>query len=229
MYRNGQWLVFGWGPTASDTTVSPGTNYTYTIYAIDWHFNLSAATTVTVTTPPAGAIDPREVGVRPLGSYWGGSGEQIDMRSGNLNYSMPLIKALGRGNWGVGFNLSYNSQNWRQDPGGTWLLGRDVGLGYGWRLQAGSLTPVYDGAASIHHFLFIDPTGAEYRLDQCSSSTAICTSLEGIYLAYNSSNGQLYFPDGSFWVFGSTSAGTEQDAGTMYPTLMEDSNGNQLS
>jgi len=41
--------------------------------------------------------------------------------------------------------------------------------------------------------------------------------------------GRLYFRDGSFWVLGCTSAGTEQDAGTMYPTVMEDTNGNQLS
>jgi len=41
--------------------------------------------------------------------------------------------------------------------------------------------------------------------------------------------GRLYFRDGSSWVFGCTSAGTEQDAGTMYPTLMEDTNGHQIT
>jgi hypothetical protein len=40
---------------------------------------------------------------------------------------------------------------------------------------------------------------------------------------------RLHFPDGSFWEFGCQSAGTEEDSGTLYPTLMEDSNGNQLS
>ena len=38
-----------------------------------------------------------------------GSGEQIDMRSGNLNYSIPLLKAMSRGGWSLGFNLTYNS------------------------------------------------------------------------------------------------------------------------
>jgi hypothetical protein len=38
---------------------------------------------------------------------------------GNLNFSIPLLKVKGRG-WTVTFNLSYNSQNWRQDSGGTW-------------------------------------------------------------------------------------------------------------
>ena len=55
---------------------------------------------------------------------------------------MPLVKAMGHGGWSVGFNLTYNSQNWRQDPGGTWQLGEDVGYGYGWKLLAGSLLPL---------------------------------------------------------------------------------------
>ncbi len=37
-----------------------------------------------------------------------------------------------------------------------------------------------------------------------------------------------YFNDGSFWLMNCTSAGTEWDAGTMYPTQIEDSNGNQI-
>ncbi len=60
--------------------------------------------------------------MRPTGSYWGGAGEQIDMRSGNLNFTVPLFKVNGRG-WTVPFNLTYNSQVWRQDPGGTWNFG----------------------------------------------------------------------------------------------------------
>ncbi len=61
--------------------------------------------------------------MRPTGSYWGGGGENIDMRSGNLNFTIPLLKVKGRG-WNVPFNLSYNSQNWRHDSGGTWNLGQ---------------------------------------------------------------------------------------------------------
>jgi len=206
----------------SDNTVASNTNYTYTISARDYHFNVSQ-TTVSVATPST--ADARQVGVRSLGSYWGGGGEQTDMRSGNLNYTIPLLKALGRGGWGVNFKLSYNSQNWRQDLGGTWQFGRDTGYGYGWRLQAGSLTPVYQGT-SLHHYVFIDSTGAEYRLDQ--NNGGVWSSREGIYVYYDSNAGRLYFTDGSFWVLGATSAGTEQDGGTLYPTLMQDSNGNQI-
>jgi hypothetical protein len=33
-----------------------------------------------------GGLDPRRVGVRALGTYWGGAGEQIDTVSGNVNF-----------------------------------------------------------------------------------------------------------------------------------------------
>jgi hypothetical protein len=140
--RDNVWIMYARTPEFTDQAVSPGTSYSYTIVAMDFHWNTSSAT-FTVQTPPVNAIDTRRVGVRPLGAYWGGMGEQIDTRSGNLNFTLPLLKAQGRGGWGVTFALSYNSQLWRQDPGGTWKLGRDVGYGFGWQLMAGSLTPYW--------------------------------------------------------------------------------------
>src|SRR6266568_2366403 len=77
----------------------------------------------------------------------------------------PVLRIVAQVGGGAAFNLSYNSQNWRQDPGGTWQLGRDVGYGYGWKLQAGSLTPVYRDYWTLDHYLFIDSTGAEYILN----------------------------------------------------------------
>ena len=44
-------------------------------------------------------------------------------------------------------------------------LGRDVGYGLGWKLQAGSLAPYWTGYWALHHWTFTDATGAEYRLD----------------------------------------------------------------
>ncbi len=133
--------------------------------------------------------------MRPTGAYWGGAGEQIDMRSGNLNYTTPILKALGRGGWGVGFNLTYNSQNWRQDPAGTWQLGEDVGYGYGWKLLAGSLLPV-EWHSGISEYLFTDSTGAQYHLNQ--NSSGVWSSLESIYVSYDSNASKLHFNDGSF-------------------------------
>src|SRR5260370_40347216 len=97
------------------------------------------------------------------------------------------------------FNLSYNSANWRQDPGGNWNLGRDGGYGYGWKLQGGALLPVYQNYWTFDHFGFIDASGAEYRLDQ--NNGGIWTSTESIYVGNDSNPGTPNFPDGPFWEF----------------------------
>ena len=102
----------------------------------------------------------------------------------------------------------------------------DRGYGQGWRLQAGSLTPSWMNTWGIHHYTFIDATGAEYRLDARPDGT--WASSQGAYVNFNPLTGRLYFPDGSFWLMGAVSSGNEEDAGTYYPTVMQDSNGNQI-
>ncbi|MCZ2149713.1 MAG: hypothetical protein LC126_18290, partial [Bryobacterales bacterium] len=148
------------------------------------------------------------------------------MQSGNLNFSVPLVKAQARGGWGATFALNYNSQVWRKDAAATWKLGQDVGYGFGWKLLAGSITPFWGDYWTIHHYVFTDATGAEYRLDQ--NSGGVWTSREGTYVSYDANTYRLYFPDGSFWQMDAVSSGAEQGAGTRYPTVMEDSNGNQI-
>jgi hypothetical protein len=59
--------------------------------------------------------------------------------------------------------LNYNSQMWRNISGGAWLAGEDTGYGMGWKLQAGSLTPVWAGPTVIDHYIFTDATGARYN------------------------------------------------------------------
>jgi hypothetical protein len=69
-------------PSYADTTVLPSTAYEYRIYVTDVHRNLSAPAVLAVTTPAAGTREPRRIGLRPEGTYWGGAGEQVDMQSG---------------------------------------------------------------------------------------------------------------------------------------------------
>lgn len=78
----------------------------------------------------------------------------------------------------------------------------------------------------MNHYLYTDSTGAEYRLDQ--NSGGVWTSKEGIFLSYDAATGRLYFPSGTYWEFGCQSVGTEQDAGTLYPTRLVDTNGNEI-
>jgi len=229
VYRNGTYIGQTFTPEFDDDAVAPATTYTYTIQAEDAHQNLSTNTTFIVVTPPAGAIDARRIGIRPLGSYWGAAGEQIDMLSGNVNFTYPMLTAMGRNGWSATFALNYNSQLWRQDAGGTWKLGRDEGYGFGWRLMAGSITPIWTTTWTLDHFIYTDSTGAEYRLDQYNAPNCMWTSTEGVRVGYNPCVNRLYFPDGSFWSMGATSGGIEQDAGVLYPTLMEDPNGNQVT
>lgn len=134
--RNGTALSTVTALSATDLTVAPSTSYTYGIAAMSYH--MVAATTTVSGATPATVTSARRVGIRGTGAYWGGLGESVDMLSGNLSFTLPVLKAQARTGWKVGLNLSYNSQNWRQDTA-TWNLGKDVGYGYGWKLQAGSL------------------------------------------------------------------------------------------
>lgn len=235
--RNGVWAYTTVAnlPEYLDATVQASQTYNYTIQAVDLHGNFSSGTTFTITTPasktgpgaPPNTADPRRVGLRTNGSYWGGGGEQIDTLSGNLNFSLPLLKAQGRPGWGVPVNLVYNSQNWRQDNGANWQLGYDVGFGFGWKLLIGSLTPYYNpGNNGVDHYVYTDNTGAEYQLTV--NNSGVWSSLEGIYVWFDANAGKLHFRDGTFWVMGSVSGGSEADAGSMYPTIIEDVSGNQV-
>ena len=245
VWRNGQLLTTTTGLSYSDTTVAPSTTYTYTLSVIDYHWNVTN-TTKSVQTPniptdcsegpggnqnagpcPASTPDGRRIGIRPTGAYWGGGNENIDVMSGNLNFVLPLLKAQGRGGWGIGFNLVYNSQTWRQDSGGSWEYDGDVGYGFGWKLLAGSITPVWNpGGLTAAFYLYTDSSGAEYRLDQNNGN--VWSSKESIYVYFDANTDILHFRDGSWWTFGCISAGTEADSGVMHPTQMEDTNGNQI-
>ena len=140
---------------------------------------------------------------------------------------MPLLKAVGRNGLSAAFNLTYNSQNWRSDSGGLWNLGQDVGYGYGWKLLAVAVTPVYSGF-TLSYYAYYDSTGASYRLNV--NNSGVWSSRESVYiwLDTNVSPYKLHFRDGSFWVLGCTSASAEHDAGSLYPTTMESADGNQI-
>jgi hypothetical protein len=213
--------------TFEDPFVSTGTTYNYTLYAIDAHGNYSAPLTFAVTTPAPQAIDPVRTGIRPTGSYYGALGEAIDVRSGNVNFSLPMLGAMSRG-WQFPVALSYNSQLWRSDPGGVWKLGVDSGHGFGVQLQAGSLRPYFIGQWSVGMYKFTDASGAEYRLFQTTSGSNLWYDNDSLFVTYDAAQQRLYFNNGSYWQMGCISGGEEKDAGTYYPTLIQDSNGNQV-
>ena len=153
---------------------------------------------------PSSTPEGRRVGVRGTGVYWGASPENIDVRSGNLSFALPVLTAQGRAGLNAVFNLSYNSQNWRNYSGSNWKFDSDVGYGFGWRLLAGSITPVWNpGGMTAAYFLFMDSTGAEYRLDQNNSN--VWSSKDSIYVYFDANTNILHFRNGSSWYFGCVS------------------------
>ena len=224
IYRNGVFIGTSRGLTYTDAAVAANASYTYTVTTEDFHGNEGAGVAKAVTNTPNNIS---QIGVRPLGSYWGGGGENIDMRSGNVNYTMGMLRAQGRAGLAIGLALSYNSQVWRYGDGMSWNLGTDVGYGYGWKLMAGSIFPVYASGA-VSYYIFTDATGADYRLDVPSSGHY--WSREGSYhLHFDPATNRLHFNDGSFWQMDAISSAGEPDAGTRYPTRAVDRNGNRLS
>ena len=170
----------------------------------------------------AAAATAQQMGIGTVDPLNGSGDPGTSLLSGNLNYSIPLIQAQGRAGMAATFALSYNSQIWERttNPTTSWLLGRDVGYGFGWTLQLGSLTlgATYD--------TFTDATGAQYQLNP---GAGLWTSQDGSYATYDATAQKLYFPDGSFWLMDVVSALNEPDAGTRYPSLIEDSNGNTIA
>jgi len=51
IYRDGEYLMRTAATHFSDEAVSPGASHTYTIYAVDQHYNLSPGVSVKVVTP----------------------------------------------------------------------------------------------------------------------------------------------------------------------------------
>jgi hypothetical protein len=140
----------------------------------------------------------------------------MDLLSGNLNFTLPLISAMGRGGLTAAFNLSYNSQNWRVGATTEEEMGVDAGYGFGWQLMLGSLLPVYSGDADptpVQYYLFTDSTGAQYHLNQNSGS--VWSSTESAFVWYDTNTNLLHFRNGTFWLMGAASAGGEPDAGTL--------------
>jgi len=174
--------------------------------------------------PPDEWTGGRRVGVRINGAYWGGGYEQIDMLSGNLNFAIPLVLPNSRGAF-ARILCSYNSQMWERKRGSKErACCVDTGYGHGWSVCIGSIVPKYS-KTKITGYTYIDETGAEYPL---SLSNGIWISQQGKYVAYDPATARLQFPNGSWWILESESAAGEPDAGTLYPTLIQDRNGNQI-
>ncbi|MBK9171352.1 MAG: fibronectin type III domain-containing protein [Bryobacterales bacterium] len=159
IYRDGVEVGHTSEPFFSFQGLSPGVTYQLNVVPIDWHHNWGGGSLILRTTPvtpfsPQFKTLPARSGIRPTGAYWGAGGEQIDMLSGNLNFTLPIVTAQARGGWSKTFALSYNSQVWRKArrivfchgiPCGIHRTGRrhtvsDADPGYEWEPDPGALS-----------------------------------------------------------------------------------------
>ncbi|MEO8597158.1 MAG: hypothetical protein ABI759_27815 [Candidatus Solibacter sp.] len=83
--------------------------------------------------------------------------------------------------------------------------------GYGWRLQAGAVKPVYF-IGELRAFIFTDATGGEYRMQPVYNNVWATSEGPKVWLDWTTQ--KLYFPDGSWWFMNVVSSGLEADAGT---------------
>src|SRR6185312_1041769 len=119
------------------------------------------------------------------------------MLSGNLNFSLPLVKTQGRLGRTIPVGLVYNSQNWRHDGNGDWQLGEDTWYGFGWKAQIGSITPYYKPWPNgVDHYVFTDGSRSQYRLDPETTGSHIWSSTQGIYVWFDDATNELHFKDG---------------------------------
>jgi hypothetical protein len=134
LYKNGTYV-----------TSIPATDKTYSFGG------LAASTSYSPNVP----VVPTRLGVPRFSQSWGAGdlGEAIDTLSGNLNFTMPALSISLRGGGSVPFAFIYNGQIWRKDNTIVKRLAGDLGYGHGWRLQAGALTPIWNGSA-FSHFVF---------------------------------------------------------------------------
>jgi RHS repeat-associated protein len=175
------------------------------------------------TSSPAESTSPRRVGLRHNGIYWGHSPEKIDLLSGNLNLTLPLLHAQSRGVAAVAA-LSYNSQVSVDNSLGGQTKATDLGVGFGWAIRVASILPVTEDGTTAG-YTYIDAHGSEYALTRSGN---VWVSLNGSYLTFDPASASLKEASGKTLVFGCTSSAEEPDAGTLHPTLIQDTNGNQI-
>ncbi len=189
--------------------------------------NLSAfslfADTLSAPAVSGEGASPRRVGVRRNGAYWGHKEEKIDVLSGNLSLSLPLIQSASRTLMST-IKLAYNSQNWSTSTSAGASPAPNTSNGFGWRLALATIVPTLTNG-KVTGYTYVDTSGAEYTLAQSGSDWV---SSDGTYLVWNPSSSTLSLPSGTIMQFASTSAASEPDAGSLHPTLVQCTNGNQV-
>jgi RHS repeat-associated protein len=234
IYRSGVEVGDSTSTSYTDNTGDPGVTYSYTVSAVNSSSQESSQSTALVITTPQNSFSaPDAGGGVEYASSWGGGGpEKIALLTGSLGIRIPLI-TLKQQSRGPGFQLmaSYNSQFWSHDSAGDHNIAINTGYGLGWTFQIGAIYAVFNGNL-IDHVEYQDTGGVIHKLwapANAPNTNTVYLSQDSTYLIWNYANNTLTFRDGSVWTFGCESSSVEPDAGTLYPTELEDPDGNLIT
>jgi len=211
-----------------DDGLADGSNFTYTVTAVDREWNESPpSNAVLVTTLRAPQQRPEGLGSGPLAAYYGSGAEQINLESGDLTLRIPLLPIQGRSSaTSPTLSLVYNSQLWTWDGAGARLALVDAGYGPGCSLWLGAIYPVHVDY-QLNHFRYIDSSGATHRLYPTTGD--LYMSRDSTYMLWDRVLNRLTFRDGTYWDFDYVASDGGPDSGTRYPTRIQDTNGNYVT
>jgi YD repeat-containing protein len=152
----------------------------------------------------------------------GGSG--VDLRSGNYNWTLPLLSLPGRAGLDLGLSLSYNSRVWTKS-GSYVAFDADNGTpSPGFRLGFPAVQPrFYDSNTGKYAYLLIAPGGDHVELRQ--------TNTAGTYESDDSSHLQLVEGGGVLTLLPADGSRMlySLSGGEYHCTRVTDRNGNYLS
>ena len=150
----------------------------------------------------------------------------VDLLSGNINWSLPVLGLKGRAGLDLGLSLSYNSLVWTKDTASNSIkFDADQGSpSPGFRLGFPVIQlPYYDSQVGKYAYLLITPSGSHTELRQVGASNTY-ESADSSYLQLidNGSSLTLRPTDGSQLTY-------ELKNGQYQCTQVKDRNGNYIS
>ena len=106
----------------------------------------------------------------------------VDLQSGNVNWSVPILSLPGRADFDLGLSLTYNSLVWTK-AGATMMFDADRGSpSPGFRLGFPVIeAPYYNDVVEANAYLLITPSGSRIELRQVGT-TNIYEAADSSYL-----------------------------------------------
>ena len=157
-------------------------------------------------------------------------GISVNLSSGNVSFTAPVLSLAGRAGLNLDLALTYNSKVWNK-TGSTMFFNADKGFpAPGWRIGFGAIqaldwtTPYTNSVTGKQSVIYIAPDGTRRDLAY-NSATSRYESYDSSYLEFNWTTRVLRTSGGMEILF----ADTATSDGQFLPTRIRDRNGNVLN